>query len=171
MKNKPNEFTEVCKIDVESLDVECARQAETFIEYAQKAIDARSVFDRAKEHVEYIEAKLQVWCWKDPSAFEIAKPTVGLVNAAVRKHKKYVAALEAQHVAREKSAILDKVVAALEIRKRMLETLVTLHGQQYFAGPAAPRNLKQHYMLQQKRRDERVNDRVPARKRLVKKGA
>ena len=40
-------------------------------------------------------------------------------------------------------ALLSNAVMAMEQRKRMLEVLITLHGQEYFAGPSTPRNLVQ----------------------------
>jgi hypothetical protein len=42
------------------------------------------------------------------------------------------------------------IITALDHRKKALESLVTLYGQQYFAGPTAPRNLTKEWIQNQK---------------------
>jgi len=53
----------------------------------------------------------------------------------------------------------------MEQRKRMLELLVTLHGQEYFAGPSVPRNLIDAWKEAKKSKAEELLRRTKVRKR------
>ena len=46
---------------------------------------------------------------------------------------------------------------SFEQRKVSLEKLVTLHGQNYFSGPAVPKNITNDYMEKAKKRRSREN--------------
>lgn len=155
-----SEFERDLAIDPEALDVECLRQADAFYRWAQRAIDARGKVDRLKLRLETVKASLALRCRKKPEDFDLeGRVTEASVEAAVATHEKHLAAAQALHEARSDSAMLDRAVDAMEQRKRMLELLVTLHGQSYFASPSAPRDLGRAYLDQQKASEDRVNKR------------
>lgn len=164
-----DEYRADLSVDPNALDLECLRQPETFFKYAEAAIEARHVADRAKQKLDYTEAALQIQCRNNPAAFGLAKATEGAVKAAVILHEDYDAAVKRYNDSMATVRILDKAVAAMEQKKRMLEGLITLHGQQYFAGPATPRNLPEAYAAQQAAADEASAKKQKRRARRRKK--
>jgi len=143
-------------IDPEGLDVACINQPMLFIKWAERAIEARGEVDRAKLRLETFQAELELRIRKNPSKYKLDKPTEAGIKAALALDPENIERTEEYFRVRDDAALLDKAVVAMEIRKRMLETLVTLHGQSYFAGPSAPRNLKEAYLRQQQAATERV---------------
>ena len=138
-----NEFEEDIKIDPSQLDVEAGRQGELFFKWAEQMVDAKEHLERMKFKLEVIEARLIIEVRDDPGKYRLTKPTVDSVLAAVKKSPKYMEAKNFVIEAAKVHALLSNAVMAMEQRKRMLEVLITLHGQEYFAGPSTPRNLVQ----------------------------
>jgi hypothetical protein len=128
-------------IDPSQLDVEAACQADLFFKWAERSVEARAEVDRAKLRLSITEARLQMECRKSPENFDLARVTEPAIGAAVKASKKYRETSDALIRAHETSAMIDQAVKALDIKKRMIEVLITLHGQQYFAGPSVPRDL------------------------------
>ena len=136
-----NEFENDLRIDPEQLDVEAIEQAEKFFRYAEEAIKARGIMDRAKLHMDIVESDILIKVRENPEKYGLDKVTVATVEAAaqcnndtVKAHKEYLAA-------KETYLILDAATDAMEQRKRMIELMVNLQGQKYFAAPAAPREI------------------------------
>jgi hypothetical protein len=50
-------------------------------------------------------------------------------------------------------------VSAIEQRKSMIEALIKLHGQQYFAGPSIPRQLNE----EREKRSENVQKKIASK--------
>lgn len=164
-----NEFSEELKIDPNELDVEAGLQAEKFFQWAERAAEARAEYDRAKLNFEVTEAKLSSKARANPTAYGISKRvTEGSISTAVRLHPKYLAAYEGLVEARKSMELLNKAVMAMEQRKRMIELLVTLHGQQYFAGPSVPRNLGEAWQDAVERRSKGVVGKQVKRKRTTR---
>ncbi len=147
------------RIDPEQLDVECVNQPTLFFKYAERAIEARGVAERLELALEVVRAETELRIRKRPEKYGLEKPTEAAVKAVLVTHPKVVEANEAWFNARTNAALLDKATVAMEIKKRMLESLITLHGQQYFAGPSAPRDLKAAWMSQQDHASKRLVDR------------
>jgi len=140
-----NEFAQDRTIDPNELDIEAIRQADVYYKWAQRAIEARVKTDKLKLRLDVTEASLASQCREKPESFGIARVTESAITAAVKSHDSYVKALLKLIHARERQMLLDRAVDALEQRKRMIEVLVTLHGQQYFAGPSIPKDLIKRY--------------------------
>lgn len=155
------EFEKDCHIDPEALDVECLRQPEVFYKWAERAVEARGRVDREKLRLEVLEARLELECRQDPAGFGIEgeRVTEAGIKAAVKTHPKLLKAHEEYFQCRADSGMMDRAVEAMEMKKRQLENLVTLHGQSYFAGPSTPRNLGAVYLAQQKRGEDRLTAR------------
>lgn len=161
-----NEFQNDLKIDPEQLDVEAGMQGELFFKWAQLSIEAREEYDRAKMALEILEAELTAKAKADPERFGIIKTTDLAVSKAVLLQPKWQEANDRLIKARANSYLLEKAVLAMEQRKRMIEILVTLHGQQYFAGPSVPRNLGAAWKDVRNRREESVNEKQGKRARI-----
>ncbi len=160
-----NEFEKDRQLDPNALDVECLQQADLFFKWAERAVEAKGKADRCKLRMEVIEAKLGRRCREKPEQFGLARVTELGVQSAVKCHKSYTNAYRKWIRARETAQLLDKAVEAMEQRKRMLEVLITLHGQQYFAGPSVPRDLVSAWKEQTEKRDQRTTKRTAKRAR------
>lgn len=137
-----SEFEQDRKLDPSQLDVEAVQQADLFFKWAERAITARSDAERLELVLEVTEARIQAEIRKDPESFKLeGRVTEAGVAAAVKQSARYIEAHDAWLDAKEQASLLDKAVIAMDMKKRMIESLITLHGQQYFAGPSTPRNL------------------------------
>lgn len=143
-------------IDQARLDKEWLEQPRKFYQYAEALADARYGLDKAKENLDVVKANLDNKIRKDPNAFGLdGKVTEGAISGAIVLHADYTEAknlvLEASHTVE----VLTGAVRAFDQRKSALENLVRLHGQQYFAVPAAenlPPEAREH-MQQVERQD------------------
>lgn len=150
-------------LDPNHLDMAAALQADMFFHWAQQAILARKVADRAKLNVELVENRLSSECRLDPESFHLMKITEAAIASAVKTHSDYKEAVEELIDSRHEMSLLDSAVAAMEQRKRMIEVLITLHGQQYFAGPSVPHDLVSAWSNYQKDKREALLKKQPAR--------
>jgi len=131
-------------IDPGQLDVEAVRQADVFFKWAERSIAAKANMDRLEFDLDVLEAKLSLRCREKPEDFGLPTgkaPTEGAVKAAILVHESFIAGTRELQDARRDHSTLTMAVAALEQKKRMIEVLITLHGQEYFAGPSVPRDL------------------------------
>lgn len=136
-----SELAEDRRIDPEQLDIEVARQADAFFNWAERAVYAKAALERAEESLASVEATLQLRCRELPDTFGLKNVSEAGIKAAVRLHPDYAAASQAYLTAKMESSWLDKAVVTMDMKKRMLEAMIDLHGQQYFAGPSVPRDL------------------------------
>ena len=136
MKEEFDYATEI-KIDPNALDVEWLEQPQLFMKYAEAAVNARTVMDRAKENLDVCRAELDL---EVRSKFE-KKPTESQIANTIITEDRYkeenMKYIEAKH----EYDILSAAVRAFDQKKSALENLVRLQGQQYFAGPQEPRDL------------------------------
>ena len=155
-------------IDVTSLDVEWVEQAELAMKYGRLWADAQDECSKAEEFVKYTRSRLIIKATKDPEGVlgKGIKSTEIQLEAYYRTHKDYIAAKDDWL---EKLNVVNTLaVAKNEIsftRKSALENLVTLHGQNYFAGPSVPRNLKEKM---EQRKETRNSAKESANKRIRK---
>lgn len=161
-----NEFVKDLQVDPNQLDLDAVTQGELFFKWAERAVEAKARVDKKKLALDITQAELQTCCREKPEKFGLVRVTEGAINAAVQIHKEYVEAYEKYLDARSDSALLDKAVMAMEMRKRMIEVLITLHGQEYFAGPSVPRDLVGAWKEYQEERGEKVQER---QKKALKK--
>ena len=76
---------------------------------------------------------------------------------------------QAVAVPREVGGEWRVAVKAMDDKKRMLQGLITLHGQQYFAGPDVPRDLLASWMESQEGSEKKVNKLQQTRTRTRKR--
>ena len=160
-----NDFMSNLEIDPTQLDVECGMQGELFFKWAEKSTEARALVDTEKFRAEVLLMQLAGQARSDPGSFGLVKVTEAAVQEAVKTHPDYIEAYERYLEARAASGILEKAVEAMEQRKRMLESLISLHGMQYFAGPSVPRDLVAAWNERKADREEKVVKKTKLRKR------
>ncbi len=155
-------------IDPAELDVEAVRQADIFFKWAERSVEARGRVDHLKFEADTKLASLEMAIRSNPTKYKLDKVTESAIASRARIDDEYVELYKELLDAKAESALLDQAVAAMEQRKRMLEILVTLHGQDYFAGPSVPRSLVDAWKEHQGRQTARVNDKQQAalRKRV-----
>lgn len=134
-------FEQDRKIDPEALDVEVTQQADLFFKWAERYAKATSAVEMGKVNLDALEARLQLRCRMFPAEFNLVSVTETSIKAAVLMHEDFIAQQAKYHGLKADKIVLEKVVETLDMKKRMLELLVTLHGQEYFAGPSSPRDL------------------------------
>jgi len=146
------------EIDETALDVECLEQPILAMKYIRNAVWMRKQERRASEIVKTTRSDLINEVNEDPQGtVEKAKPNAADIEAYYRRSKKYKQAKEDWIEAVYEADYAE--LAQKEIsygRKQSLENLITLHGQQYFAGPKIPRDLSQAKEDRQKQSNQKV---------------
>ncbi|NIS11209.1 MAG: hypothetical protein GWN97_04570 [Thermoplasmata archaeon] len=161
-----NEFQRDKEIDPNQLDVECVRFADRFFHWAELAVEAGHLLDRAKLKLEVTKARLEMKCRRKPADFGLEKATEKGIEAAVLAHEEYYDAYKGWLAARREAKLLDKAVDSIDAKKRMLDNLIRLHGQQYFAGPSVPRDLGATWKEYRDQLSINVNEKQKSKARL-----
>lgn len=125
------------EIDKDNLVEEIVNQPKFYFTYARRLAEARKDYDYAKANKEAVYADLDYKIRNSPEDYGLEKVTEGAVKAAIPDEKEYKKAEQKVIDAKHEVGMLEAVVATLEHRKRMLEKLVDLHGQNYFSTPRA----------------------------------
>lgn len=150
------EYEQDLRIDENALDVECLEQPSLLMRYVRIAAKAEKEVSRLKEELGVVAAEIDRDIRLNPASFEIT----GRVTEDVVKHtmvlqpeyKKVTAELiEAKY----EHSMARGAIEAIQERKDMLQELIRLHGQQYFAGPSIPRDLG--YEAKQRHRTQTAN--------------
>lgn len=163
------------KIDETALDIECLDQPTLMMRYSKLQARTEKRVGELKEALAVVEADLDLDIRLHPGRYGVPldsdgipkiKVTEAVVTGRLKKQEEYKEAhedlLEAQH----KNNILKGAVKSVEQRKSMLEELIKLHGQRYFAGPKTERNLTNE--ISKKRKREESNKLVGKRMRRGK---
>jgi hypothetical protein len=133
-------------IDHNALDVEWIDQPQLIFELSAELADERSKLERLKLASEVTEAEVAKDVREHPEKYGIEKVTEGAIKVAVEISAERQSAQKKLIVQKHAVEVLQAGVTAAEHKKRALESLVTLHGQQYFASPKEPRNLDVEYL-------------------------
>ena len=157
------------KLDPTQLDLAACVQGEMFFHWAEQAVAARRQVDRAKLNLELVESQRAMEIRNEPQNYGLQKVTEAGIKEMVKVQTDYREAADHLLDARHESGLLDAAVTAMEQRKRMIEVLITLHGQQYFAGPSVPRDLGAAWSKYQQDRIGALADRQRARVRKTGK--
>lgn len=130
------------KIDETALDVEWLDQPDKMLKISTELAKAKFELDIALDNLDQVKSKLDKDIRSDPDAYELPKVTDVIVGSAIIRQDEYKEANQEVIQARYNWQIAKGAVDAFEQRKNALENLVRLYGQQYFAGPKAPRDLQ-----------------------------
>jgi hypothetical protein len=149
-------------IDASALDVEWLEQGPLAVKYAKYAAKAASRVRRLEEEKKTVRSELILEANEDPKGtIGKDKPNAADIEAYYRNHKTYKEVIERLLEAQEDAVFAE--IGKNEIcftRKKALEMLVVLHGQQYFAGPSVPRNLTELYAERNQERQKQLNQKV-----------
>jgi hypothetical protein len=129
------------QIEDQSLDWECTQQPVLMMRYTNHFALMRKLADESEEALDVIKAQIEKEIRDDPEAFDIVKITEAAVKAGILLDKRYTTANKAYINAKYEAKMAEGAVKAFDNRKDMIEGLIKLHGQQYFAGPATPHDL------------------------------
>jgi hypothetical protein len=148
------------RIDETALDVEWLEQASLAMKYGRHYAECRRRLTLAEEKIKVLRSELIQEANDDPvKRCNKEKPNAADIEAYYRNDKRHKAAKAEWVEAQFELDIAE--VAKNEIsftRKAALEALVTLHGQQWFAGPKMPRDLS--FEVQQKQKQRRADQGV-----------
>ncbi len=153
-------YEEDIKIDETALDIECLEQADLMFKYARAAAEARKVRDKAKERMEVVRAEIDLDIRKNPDKYDLEKVTESAIQNTITTQTRYKKSVNEYLEAKHDAEIISGAVTSVDQRKSMIEALVKLHGQQYFAGPNVPRDLSTEREKKRKQSNKKVAQRM-----------
>lgn len=128
--------TDFLSIDENALDEAWLQQASLMHQYSVKLANARLELDDAKNALELARAKVAKKVRRNPKAFGCdGRLTESFVTDAVLLNSEFIEAQERVGEAKHTVDIVNAAVTALDHKRKALESLVYLHGQNYFAEP------------------------------------
>lgn len=133
------------RIEPHALDKEWLDAASVYMRYSRALADKRDELARAEQlaDVERAEADKRA---RQRHTGDEKKPTEAVINSEVLTDDKLKAAQDKLLDLKHEVDILQGAVRAFDHRKAALENLVTLHGQQYFAGPVVPHDIGREFV-------------------------
>ena len=128
----PNDFLEM---DLNCLDEMWLEQPRLYHRYAKKLATAKQKLEEDKAELELCKAELDRDIRSNPANFNLEKITENVVSNTIITQERY-RSLQAQLLdTKHEVDVLQAAVTTLDHRKRALQNLVTLHGQDYFSTP------------------------------------
>ena len=152
------------KIDDASLDLECLDQASLFMKYAKISAEAKRNLEETKQILDIKKAEIDKSIRENPDKYKIEKVTEGSIQSAILSDLYYQNTYQDVIDAKYEADMAQNAVNAMIQRKDMLEQLIKLHGQSYFAGPNVPRDLSKERELKEKKADSKIATRLTRQK-------
>jgi len=159
-------------IDESALDVEWLNQPALALKYARLSAYWNDKVRRLDERKKTIRSELILKVNGDPGKLlGKDKPNAGDIEAYYRAQPEYIAVVEELNdaTAEAEYATLAKDEICYT-RKKALENLVVLHGQQYFAGPTVPRDLSAEYRASESQRRSNAKVKITRSKTRTDEG-
>ena len=150
-------YEEDVRISPDDLDLDCVEQPELMLKYTKHAAKLKKEADDKKEELEYLYSKLDKEIKESPEEYDVAKISEAAVDKAIKRQDSYRKAVKIYNEALFEYNNAKGAVQAFQDRKNMLQELVTLHGQEYFAGPATPNNLSKRYKEKREKSQKETN--------------
>lgn len=142
---------DVVSLDPLTLDVHCIEQPKLSKHWGEKLAKAEDALDRAKAALELTKAEAADEISKSPDTFGLTKTTDAAIKAAVDRHPEVQGMTERYQKRVSEVRTLRVMMGALDDRKRMIEGLIKLHGQQYFSTPTIPIENREGWDIRTKR--------------------
>jgi hypothetical protein len=145
MKKDLNYANDV-SIDESALDVEWLRQPTLVRLYNQEVAERKHQLARLSEELGVLKAELTRKINTNPEKYGLAKATVDTVNSTIVIQEEYQ---DLRNQIIESEYELEMAIGgsrAMDHKKTALENLVKLFGQNYFAGPALPRDISKEWL-------------------------
>lgn len=124
-------------IDLSQLEKEWQAQPELYEEYAHKLADARLDLEEEEAKLKVLVAEWDQKVRNKPAKYKIEKESEAAYKNAVAGRPEIQEQEKIIRDGKHRVAILQAAVTALDHRKKALEKLVDLHGQNYFSAPRA----------------------------------
>ena len=129
--------------DINKLVWEWVRQPKLFFHWSEKLRKARKRLERAERDFKLTQSEIDLKIRKSPKKYGLSeKPLEKAIANVVLQKPKFKAAQKIVFKIQDRVNTLKNVVVSLDQRKKALEKLVDLHGQQYFATPRASEQSK-----------------------------
>lgn len=159
--NKPIiEDSSFLQIDQSALDEEWLRQPSLYYEWASQLSDAKAKLDSAKADLELTRAELDLAIRGKPAEYGLEKVTESVIGSSVLLQQEYKEALSFFNKKKHRVDVINAVVSALDHKKKALENLVWLHGQNYFSAPQAPTNESREQLNESKKKKARSSSQL-----------
>lgn len=129
--------THILEINEFELDKEWIKQPATYHKYATKLAEAKYRLEEAKAQTELVKAELSSEIRNNPNEYGLAKITESVVASTILTQDEFKSVHAELLDQKHQVDLLQAVVTSLDHRKRALESLVSLHGQDYFSSPRA----------------------------------
>ena len=166
MEEKIN-YQEDIEIDNSALDVEWLRQASLTFKFCKIEANIKREIDIKEVVLGLIRADLDKQIRMNPEEFEITtKLTETVINNTILEDDEYKRCFRVLLEQKYELAVAKAAVKSIDSKKTALESLVKLHGQQYFAGPSVPRDLSKEW--EAKEQQEKINQKIQIKKRTRK---
>jgi hypothetical protein len=133
--SRKKEEVNVLSIDLNRLEEELEKQARVFGRWAERLAKAKSEVRDAKAELAVTKAELSMAIRSKPDRFKLKKVTDPAVADCIILQPEHKAALKDLNNSLHYEDFVQGKVNALEQKKRMMEKLVDLHGQQYWSKP------------------------------------
>jgi len=135
MKEPPIDLFEIDMTQLAEAWVGFPRQ---FYVFAKRYAESKDRVDRAEAKLKLIEAELDMDIRKSPTRYNLHdKITEKIVNSIVIHHQEFQKALRKVQINTHTMRLLQAIVQTMETKKKAMECLVDLHGQNYFSVPKA----------------------------------
>jgi len=135
-KEKTFEFDmDIFDLSLSRLDVHWTEQPKIVARFSKEQADAKDELRRAKGKLEAVRAELGSDIRRNPKEYDVEKPTEGAVNSTIPTCPEFIVAQNKVFKLEHLSDLLHGILKALDDRKRALEGLVYLYGQDYFSVP------------------------------------
>lgn len=162
------DYEKEMEIDCEALEIEWLDQTALAFKYGKHWADCQKKLELAQENIKLIRSDLIKEANEEPNKHlgEGIKATGVIVEAYYRNHQRHKDAKTKIIALQFEANVAD--IAKSEIsftRKAALEHLVTLHGQQYFAGPSIPRDITWEREEKKKKANEGIGKKLRRRRK------
>jgi hypothetical protein len=148
------------RIDETALDIEWLDQPALFLRYSRHAALKEKEKDEAKEALDLVKAELDKEIRSFPDRFGLEKITDKAVENTIPMQPDYKEASENFIQAKYEWNIAKGAVDAFNQRKEALENLSRLNGQNYFAGPKVPRDIKEQRKAFQEKMNVKIGEKI-----------
>lgn len=158
MTKTNNEYLEDVRISTSDLDLDCKEQPELMLKYTKIAAEKEKIRDEKKEAMEHEYVSLDKEIRENPEEYGLEKITDKSVDNAIKRQDEYRDTMQEYIDASHEAKVAKGTVEAMQNRKNMLQELVQLYGQQYFAGPSTPRDFEGKWKERQALKKDRQKE-------------
>jgi aminoglycoside phosphotransferase len=129
------QYRKALEIDHLALDQEWLVQPKLFFRFAARLADKKQEYQEVKRELDLLHAEISKKIRSSPSKWELVKPSNEVVLNTVTIQPEYQDKVKEVNKKRHEVDVLEALVSAMDHKKRALERLVILHGQNYYSTP------------------------------------